>query len=190
LTTIPAQREDGEYLDPYSIFKYAMNSPVTRDRYTTRLDRFFSFIKIEGTTIEERCRVFTQNARKDNSWAFRSIINFLQVQKERVDKKEITGSTIRNYVKAIKLFTEMNDILISWKRITRGLPRGRKWADDRAPTMDEIRKVVEYPDRRIKPIVYTMVSSGIRLGAWDYLKWTPCLDSGSTYKTSSRQKET
>ena len=65
----------------------------------------------------------------------------------------------------------MNDILISWKRITRGLPRGRKWADDRAPTMDEIRKVVEYPDRRIKPIVYTMVSSGIRLGAWDYLKW-------------------
>jgi hypothetical protein len=58
----------------------------------------------------------------------------------------------------------MNDILISWKRITRGLPRGRKWADDRAPTMDEIRKVVEYPDRRIKPIVYTMVSSGIRLG--------------------------
>jgi hypothetical protein len=65
----------------------------------------------------------------------------------------------------------MNDILISWKRITRGLPKGRKWADDRAPTIEEIRKIVEYPDRRIKPIVYTMVSSGIRLGAWDYLRW-------------------
>jgi hypothetical protein len=165
------QRKEGEYLDPYSIFKYAMNSPVTRDRYTTRLGRFFTFIGIEGTDMEERCRVFVQNARKDNGWAFRSIINFLQVQKERVDRKEITGSTIRNYVKAIKLFTEMNDILISWKRITRGLPKGRKWADDRAPTIEEIRKIVEYPDRRIKPIVYTMVSSGIRLGAWDYLRW-------------------
>jgi hypothetical protein len=165
------QREEGEYLDPYSIFKYAMNSPVTRDRYTTRLGRFFTFIGIEGTDIEERCRVFVQNARKDNGWAFRSIINFLRVQKDRVDRKEITGSTIRNYVKAIKLFTEMNDILISWKRITRGLPKGRKWADDRAPTIEEIRKIVEYPDRRIKPIVYTMVSSGIRLGAWDYLRW-------------------
>src|SRR5438128_917672 len=99
-----------------------MNSPVTRDRYTARLDRFFSFIGIEGTNIEERCMVFVQNARNDDAWAFRNIINFLQVQKERVDRKEITASTIRNYVKAIKLFTEMNDILISWKRITRGLP--------------------------------------------------------------------
>lgn len=108
---------------------------------------------------------------KDNEFAFRSIISFLHTQKERVDRKEITGSTIRNYIKAIKLFTEMNDISVSWKKITRGLPKGRKSADDRAPTLDEIRKIVEYPDRRIKPIVYTMVSSGIRLGAWDYFRW-------------------
>jgi hypothetical protein len=45
-------------------------------------------------------------------------------------------------------------------------------ANDRAPTFEEIRKLVEYPDRRIKPIVYTMCASGIRLGAWDYyLRW-------------------
>ena len=87
--------------DPYSIFLYAMNSPVTRDRYTTRLDRFFSFIGIEGVTVEERCRVFVEKAKKDNDWAFMSIVSFLQVQKERIDRKEITGSTIRNYVKSI-----------------------------------------------------------------------------------------
>jgi hypothetical protein len=157
--------------DPYSLFLYAMNSPVTRDRYITRLNRFFSFIGIEGTTIEERCRIFVERGNDDNNWVFRSIINFIHLLKERAYRKEITGSTIRNYVKAIKLFTEMNDILISWKKITRGLPKGRKWGDDRAPTLEEIRKIVEYPDRRIKPIVYTMVSSGIRLGAWDYLRW-------------------
>lgn len=103
ITTKERQQEDVEYLDPYSIFKYPMNSPVIRDRYTTRLDRFFSFIGIEGIDVEERCRVFVQNARKDDSWAFRSIINFLLVQKERINRKEITGSTVRNYVKAIKL---------------------------------------------------------------------------------------
>ena len=75
--------------------------------------------------------------------AFRAIINFLQVQKDRVDRREITGSTVRNYVKAIKLFTEMNDIFISWKRITRGLPKWRKAADDRAPTIEEIHKIVD-----------------------------------------------
>ena len=42
--------------------------------------------------------------------------------------------------------------------------------DDLAPALEEICKIVEYPDRRIKPIVYTLVSSGIRLGTWDYLK--------------------
>jgi hypothetical protein len=88
-----------------------------------------------------------------------------------VNRKEITGATVRNYIKSIKLFCEMADIPIPWKKITRGLPTGRRYADDRIPTIEEIRKISEYPDRRIKAIVYTMTSSGIRLGAWDYLKW-------------------
>ena len=65
----------------------------------------------------------------------------------------------------------MNDLVLNWKKITRGLPRGRRAANDRAPTIDEIQKLIEYPDRRIQPIVYTMISSGIRIGAWEYLQW-------------------
>jgi integrase len=88
-----------------------------------------------------------------------------------VDRKEITGATVRNYVKSIKLFCEMADVPVQWKKITRGLPRGRKYADDRIPTLNEIKKLVDYPDRRIKAIVYTMASSGMRIGSWDYLQW-------------------
>lgn len=65
----------------------------------------------------------------------------------------------------------MSEVPIHWKKITRGLPKSRKFADDRAPTIEEIQQLCEYPDRRIKGIVYTMASSGIRLGAWDYLRW-------------------
>jgi hypothetical protein len=36
--------------------------------------------------------------------------------------------------------------------------------------LEELRKLVEYPDRRITPIVYAMTSGGFRLGAWDYLR--------------------
>jgi hypothetical protein len=35
---------------------------------------------------------------------------------------------------------------------------------------EEIQKITEYPDRRIKAIDCTMVSSGIRIGSWDYLR--------------------
>lgn len=157
--------------DPYSLFVFAMNAAQTREKYITRLDRFFRFINVQGNTIEEKCRSFAEAARKDMKWVLNNILRFLQLYKERVERKEISGATLRNYIKTIKLFCELNDILIPWKKITRGLPRGRKYADDRSPTMEEIHRLIEYPDRRIKAIVYTMCSSGIRLGAWDYLRW-------------------
>jgi integrase len=158
-------------IEPWSLFIYAMKSPMTRDRYQTRVAKFFEFIGIEGTAIEEKARNFVIKAKDDTPWAFNSIMKFTYFQRQRVDRKEISGATVRNYVKSIKLFCEMADILIQWKKITRGLPRGKKYADDRIPTLDEIKRLVEYPDRRIKAIVYTMASSGIRIGAWDYLQW-------------------
>jgi integrase len=158
-------------MDPYSIFIFAMNAPQTREKYIGRLAKFFDFIGLTEGTMEERCTFFTEHGKNDFKWTLNNILRFLQIQKQRVDAKEITEATLRNYIKTIKLFCEMNDILIPWKKITRGLPRGRKYADDRAPTIEEIHKIIEYPDRRIKAIVCTMASSGIRLGAWDYLEW-------------------
>jgi hypothetical protein len=40
--------------DPYSLFVFAMNSPQTREKYITRLDRFFRFTDVQGNTIQER----------------------------------------------------------------------------------------------------------------------------------------
>jgi len=65
----------------------------------------------------------------------------------------------------------MNDLILNWKKISRGLPEGRRPANDRAPSIEEIRRLLEYPDRRIKAIIFTMVSSGIRIDAWDCLRW-------------------
>ena len=67
----------------------------------------------------------------------------------------------------------MNEIenLVLWKKIKIGMPKVKEQADDRAPTLVEIKKLIEYPDIRVKSIVYTMISSGIRIGAFDYLRW-------------------
>jgi hypothetical protein len=171
---------------PLWYIRICYNSPVTKQKYTYRLAKFFDFIGIEGETIQERCKnaVEMERGRNGNGnvggnssnnnngkWLLNNILGFLQAQKERVDRKEITGATVHNFVKAIKLFCEMNDISIPWRKITRGLPKGRKYAYDRAPTIEDIKRIIEYPDRRIKAIVFTMSSSGIRLGAWDYLRW-------------------
>jgi integrase len=106
-------------------------------------------------------------------------MSFIEFQKERVTRCEISEFTITNYYKATKLFCVINDLVLHWKKISRGLPIGRRAANDKAPSIDEIRKLIEYPDRRIKAIVFTMISSGIRIGAWEYLQWrhvTPLSD--------------
>lgn len=123
--------------------------------------------------IEDQARQFAKKALNDPKWFYEFLMNFIVYQKERVARKEISEGTIGNYYKAIKLFCEMNfdQPIINWKKIARGLPRARKFALDRIPSIEEIRKLCEYPDRRIKPIVYTMISSGIRLRAFDYLQW-------------------
>jgi hypothetical protein len=44
----------------------------------------------------------------------------------------------------------MCDIPIAWKKINHGLPKIRRFADDRAPTIEEIQSICEYPDRAIQ----------------------------------------
>jgi integrase len=100
------------------------------------------------------------------------IIRFIVSQKQRIANKELSEGTLSNYVKAIKLFCSMNDLLvINWDRIRRGMPIERHSANDRIPTLEEIKKLLEHSDRRIKIIVTIMISSGIRVGSFDYLQW-------------------
>lgn len=166
------QNQEASLTDAYSLCVYAIRTKITRDYYIRRLRSFCDFIELHpSANIEHRCNEFAALADKDHNWTFSRIIGFLQFQKERVQREEITAATLYNFVKALKLFCEMSDIPVSWKKITRGLPKVRSFANDRAPTVEEIQKMTEYPDTRVKSIIFTMASSGIRLGAWDYLRW-------------------
>jgi hypothetical protein len=160
-----------EVSDAYSLFIYAMRSQVTKDYYLRRLRIFFNHLNLlPGGNMEERINLFAAKGKRDPNRAFSCIESSYNIKRNELKEKRSQG-TLRNFVKAIKLFCEMSDIPIAWKKINRGLPKIRRFADDRAPTIEEIQKISDYPDRRIKGIVYTMASSGIRLGAWDYIRW-------------------
>jgi len=157
-------------VDPLTEFFDAIKTPLTKNKYEKRLDLFLKHIGMEGSTLKERARSFADKAR-DVQWATYVINEYMRFQKERAERGEISESTLMNFYKPIKLFLEMNDITLNWKKISKRIPKGRQYGRDRAPTMDEIKTILTYPDRRIKPTILTMASSGIRIGAWDYLKW-------------------
>jgi len=122
---------------PYYIFKYSIRSEVTRRYYERRIRTFFDFIQfLPSSELEKRCNIFAKKATRNNKWAVVNIIRFLQYEKERVEKGEITAATLSNFVKSIKLYCEMCDATIHWKKITRGLPRPRLTANDRALEID------------------------------------------------------
>jgi hypothetical protein len=43
----------------------------------------------------------------------------------RVRRKELVAGILKNYYRAAKLFCEMNDLTLNWKRISKGLPRAK-----------------------------------------------------------------
>jgi len=131
-----------------------------------------NYCEFEGRTVIEKAENFLKFAREnDPEKTTDLILKYMLGHINRAAKKIISKSTVRNFYKPIKLFCDMNSIAFNSRVITRGIPSGSESSNDRIPTIDEILEMLKYPDRRLKPITYTMISSGIRIGAWEYLKW-------------------
>jgi integrase len=181
-------RNDPEH--PLAVFLSMLGSKESKRQYPQRLQVFFKFLKLQGEDIWEQSLMFIKRFKKkalyeeEDHELERQLILFANHQKERIETEGLSPSTIPNYFKAVKLFCQSSHLSnkVEWKLVSKAIPRGLKAADDRAPTLEEIQKLLRYPDKRIKPLVLTLVSSGIRIGAFETLRWkhiTPILSSNA-----------
>jgi len=85
------------------------------------------------------------------------IIAFLSSEQARADRSEISAGTINNWVKAARLYLEMSDVQLNWKKIRRVSPRARRYALDRVPTIDELREILDAADLRGKALTLIFV---------------------------------
>jgi hypothetical protein len=165
---------DGD--NPLQMFLYALRAPESKRQYPRRLKVFLDYLTNKGelecsSVLEDECKEFLLRIKENPKWANGQLMEFILFERNRAQRGEIVITTIRNYLKATKLFLEMNsDVpLVNWKRVIKCLPTPKNAANDRAPTIEEIKKLIDYPDRRIKPIILSMVSGGFRIGAWDFI---------------------
>jgi integrase len=156
-----------------------LGSKESKRQYPQRLQVFFKFLEIEGDDIWQQSLMFISRFKKkslneeEDHELEKQLILFINHQKEKIEKGGISPNTIPNYLKAAKLFCQSCHLAnkVEWKLVSKTLPRVSNSAEDRAPTLEEIQKLLRYPDKRIKPLVLILVSSGIRIGAFETLKW-------------------
>ncbi len=95
-----------------SAFMYALKAPETKRQYPQRFKTFLDFLQLEGP-LEQQAKEFLSKARLSPQWAENMLMKFIVFQLERVKSGKIVESIIRNYIKATKLFCQMNDLSLN-----------------------------------------------------------------------------
>lgn len=116
---------DSFHDNPLTSFLYALESSEAKRQYPARLKKFFDYIGIKSNITEttskenfkdqlnEQSIIFLEHARKNEKWVLIAILSFIEYLKVKQQYGEITVGTIKNYYRSIKLFCEMNDLVIT-----------------------------------------------------------------------------
>jgi integrase len=136
------------------LFLSSIRSPETRDKYSIYFKKYQEFIGPD-LFCDSNPRLIEQK-----------IIEFLIDMKS----KGKGYSTIHNYAAAVLAFYKINDAVLNVTKISKFIPVQKKVRKDRAYTFEEIGKLLEIADERIRAITLLLTSSGIRVGALPQLK--------------------
>jgi integrase len=132
-----------------------MKSPATKKMYLFYFNKYRQFVLEENIIREDTKLIETQ------------VIDFLLYLKT----KNLSHKTITSNLSAIMHFYTMNDIILNRRKITKFINTDQKKRSKNAGyTSEQIHKVLEISDERLKAIILIYASTGIRLAALPSLR--------------------
>jgi integrase len=142
-------------MNEVELFLETCKSEETKKQYKTYLKKWFTFIGLQLS--------FDNNNRKATE---DKIIEYIVSLK----KQGKTKVAIHNYLEPVCSLYAINDVILNRKKINKFVPENRKIKNDRAYTHEEISKLLEIADERMRVIILLLASSGIRIGAVPLIK--------------------
>jgi integrase len=140
-----------KHLKKINLFEQSIRSEETKKVYITCLRKYFEF---------PGALKFMDNAN-DGRNVENHIIDFVT----HLKKQGKGFSAISNYVSAICKYYKMNDFVLNTNKIHQYLPEFRKLKKDRAYRYEEIHRLLDVADERMRAIIFLLASTGMRIGA-------------------------
>jgi integrase len=145
----------------YRIFIEGLRSSVTKAAYSYALQKYMIHL---GINNPEDLLTHLDNPKIIQN----QIIDYLILLKN--PPHSLRYATRSQYLAAIMTFYDLNEVVLNKKKIYRYLGEEERPIENRSYTTDEIRRMLEVSDERVRAILLFFVSTGVRIRAIIELK--------------------
>ncbi|CAN5505459.1 hypothetical protein BH18THE1_BH18THE1_17280 [soil metagenome] len=146
-----------ENSDAFFNFINSLDSGYTKESYKFYLEKFLLYYKLDLVSL---LKLPPQDISK-------LVIKYLVNKKISRQYKNLIISTLKHAC-------EVNDIILNWKKIKKFISSEKSGNEtngrDRGYTHEEIKKLVDSVDQRIRTMFLILVSTGMRIGALHSIK--------------------
>lgn len=140
----------------YPIFIEGLKSPVTKAAYTFALQKYMNYLKIN---TPDELLIYHDNPK----FIQNQIIEYLIALKN--PPHSLRYATRSQYVAAIMTFYDLNEVVLNKKKIYRYLGEEERPLENRGYNIEEMAKMLEVSDERVKGIILFLLSTGVRIRA-------------------------
>jgi len=152
------------------LFEQGVKSPKTLEDYRKHLERFLKYVKIKD---------------------YDSLISMPsgQIQDLIIDyllylKKNLSPNSVGTYLKGVRHFFVMNQVMINWEYIQKLYPAKIKTQGYKSWSTNDVKKMLDATKSlRNKAIIHFLASTGCRIGAFDKLRIEHLADMGDGCKS-------